>query len=101
MPRGLDYALTNAHVKRLALDINNEPIGVAHSNPLLDSRQYEVEYADGYSETLSANVIAENLLSQVDDDGYRQRMFTEISDHRVLPNAVPKADRKFTTARGL
>ena len=59
MSRGSDHALTNARVKRRALDINNEPIGVAHSNPLLDSRQYEVEYANGYSETMSANVIAE------------------------------------------
>ena len=47
MPRGPDHALANAHVKRRAVDINNEPVGVAHNNPLLDSRQYEVEYEDG------------------------------------------------------
>ena len=74
---------------------------MAHNNPLLDSRQYEIEYDDGYSEILSANIIAENLLSQVDEEGHRHRMFAEISEHRVLPSAITKKDGMFTTARGL
>lgn len=57
MPRGPDHSLANAHLKRRTVDVNNEHIGVAHQNPLLDSHQYEVEYEDSYSETLSVNII--------------------------------------------
>ena len=58
--------------KEKALELNGEPIGKAHKNPLLDSRQFEVEYIDGTTEILSANIIAENILAQVDDQGQRQ-----------------------------
>ena len=40
-----------------------------HSNPILDTRVYEVEFPDGQVMEYAANVIAENLYSQVDQDG--------------------------------
>ena len=49
-----------------------------------------VEYTDGESEIMTANVIAENILSQVDDYGYSQRQLDEILDHRTTEDAVPK-----------
>ena len=64
------------------MNTDGEPIGKAHKNPLLDSRQFEVEYIDGTIEILSANIIAENILSQVDDEGQRQLLLDEIVDHR-------------------
>ena len=59
----------------------------AHKNPLLDSRQFEVEYIDGTTEILSANEIAENILLQVDDQGQRQLVLDEIIDHRKNKDA--------------
>ena len=38
---------------------------------------------DGHEETMTANLIAEYLFSQVDDDGNRQVLLDEIIDHRV------------------
>ena len=70
MSRGQDYSLTSVCVKRRAVNTNNEPICLAHNNPLLDSRQYKVEYEDDYSEILTANIIAEILLPQVNEDGH-------------------------------
>ena len=63
---------------------NNEgtPIGVANSNPILDTRLYEVEYPDGHCAATSANIISENLLSQVDHDGHRALHFDVIIGHR-------------------
>ena len=78
-----------ARVKKRAMDDEGRPIGKSNNNPLLDYRQYEVVYEDGHSEILTANVIAENLLSQVDDRGHRRLMIDEIEDHRVDKNAVP------------
>ena len=53
------------------MDIDDVPIGKANVNPILDTRKYEVEFEDGTIEILSANVLAENILSQVDEEGHR------------------------------
>lgn len=100
LPRGADDALQYARVKRRAVGNDGIPIGCLHSNPLLDTRQYEVEFKDGSMETLSANIIAENLLAQVDEEGQRQMLLSEIVDHRVLPDAVPKEKGEFKTPHG-
>jgi hypothetical protein len=71
LPRGADDSLVHAHVKRRAVDVEGRPVGRASTNPLLGSRQYEVEFMDGESEILTANIIAENLLAQVDEEGHR------------------------------
>ena len=44
------------------------PIGRGHHNPLLDNRKYEVE-VEGIPHECAANMIAENLFSQVDSEG--------------------------------
>jgi hypothetical protein len=69
LPRGEDDRLIYAKVKRQAIDADGTPIGTAHENPALDSRQYEVEWLDGKKEILFANAIAENMFAQVDDEG--------------------------------
>ena len=93
--------MINATVKRRAVDSDGLPVGQYNDNPLLDSRVYEVEYSDGTSGKMSANIIAENLLSQVDEEGKRQMMIEEIIDHRVNDTAIPIKDGTFTTKNGL
>jgi hypothetical protein len=83
LPRGEDGTLIHATVRRRLNDEEGNPIGRSHSNPLLDSRKYEVIYADGEVDELTANVIAENLIAQIDEEGRRQMMLSEIIDHRV------------------
>ena len=67
--------------KRLK-DKEGRPIGITSDNPILDTRMYEVEYADGYKAATTANNIASNLFAQVDQDGNRFVLFDEIIDHR-------------------
>ena len=93
---GLHYA----RVKRRVIDADGTPVGVPNNNPLLDSRQYEVEFADGRSETLTANVIAENILAQVDEHGHRHMLIEEIEDHRTTKDAIPKNQGTYTTRSG-
>ena len=83
------------------MDDEGRPIGKSNNNPLLDYRQYEVVYEEGHSEIPTVNVIAENLLSQVDDQGHRRLMIDEIEDHRVDKNAVPISEGTYVTSRGL
>jgi hypothetical protein len=84
------------------MDEEGLPAGQASLNPpLMDSRKYEVEYADGHVEELTANIIAENLIAQVDDEGRRQMMLSEIIDHRVLPDAIPQSQGTYENAYGV
>jgi hypothetical protein len=54
-------AVTAATVKRRKLDGFGNATGKANTNPILDSRLYIVEFADGAEAEYSANVIAENM----------------------------------------
>ena len=59
------------------------PIINAAENPILDTRMYEVEYANGYKKSMTANTIAINLFSQVDQYGQRFLLFNAIIDLRT------------------
>jgi len=74
-------------VKR-AKGFDGRPIGRRHDNPLFDTRQYVVEFADGLVENYTANVIAENVVSQVDAEGHEYLLLKEIVDHRKDETAV-------------
>ena len=91
LARGEGREMIHATVRRRVNDKEGNPEGRAHSNPLLDSRKYEVEYSDGCVDELTANVIAENLIPQINEEGRRQMVMAEIMDHRVLPDALPLA----------
>ncbi|KAI2500086.1 Reverse transcriptase (RNA-dependent DNA polymerase) [Fragilaria crotonensis] len=101
LPRGDDGEMIHGRVTKRMRDEEGRPIGTAHNNPLLDSRRYEVEYVDGNVEELTANIIAENLIAQVDDEGRRQMMFEEIIDHRTTPEAVPKSQGTYMNQYGV
>ena len=56
---------------------------------------------DGTTEVLTANIIAENLLAQVDDQGHRHLMIDEIEDHRNNSDAITKEKGTIITPSGL
>ncbi|KAI2501830.1 Reverse transcriptase (RNA-dependent DNA polymerase) [Fragilaria crotonensis] len=91
LPRGDDGAMVHAKVIKRLKDNEGNPVGTVNANPLLDSRAYEVEFINGHVEELTANIIAENLIAQVDDEGHRQMMLEEILDHRTTREAIPKS----------
>jgi hypothetical protein len=90
LPRG-DSQLKGKVVAR-ARDSNNNPVGKANNNPILDTREYEVQFPDGSMDVYTANIIAENLYSQVMDDGSEMVILEEIIDHRKDGSAVSKDD---------
>ena len=53
------------------VDHDGKPIGVETPNSVTKTRLYAVEYLYGAVETLDANIIAENILSQIDEEGHR------------------------------
>jgi hypothetical protein len=49
---------------------------------MMDSREYELEFADGSKARANANLIAENFYSMVNEQGKVHNMFKGIIDHR-------------------
>ena len=56
---------------------------------------------DGTAEVLTANIIVENLLAQVDDQGHCHLMINEIEDHRNNSDAISKENGTILTPSGL
>ena len=54
-----------------------------NDNTILDLRMYKVKYRDGYVVAMSANVIAENLFTQVHQEGNRFVLIESIIDTRT------------------
>lgn len=68
-------------------------------NPILDSSVYEVQFSDGTTDEIAANVIAECMLSQVDVEGHHFQILKEISDHKKNWDAIPVSEG-FHTRKG-
>jgi hypothetical protein len=59
-------------------DVDGNPIGRYHPNPILDTSIHEVEFPDGLIQDYAANVLTEALYTQVDTDGNRWLLLKEI-----------------------
>ena len=57
-----------ATFRRHVEDLDGTKVGMYHRNPLIGTLEYELEYDDGTHNHYFANVIAENLYSQVDSE---------------------------------
>jgi hypothetical protein len=64
-----DGELKSARVRNRVKDADGRPTGKRNANPLLDTREYEVEFPDGSIDALQVNIIAENMFSQIDNKG--------------------------------
>ena len=89
-----------AQVIGRSTDGNGNPIGQYDANPIMNSRVYDVMSPDGSIQQYAANIIAENLYSQVDEEGHRYIMLDEIVDHRKNDDAVEKQDAFITNNYG-
>jgi hypothetical protein len=98
LPRG--GTMVKGCVAARKRDRDGNPIGLANSNPILDTRSYIVHFDNGDQTELTANMIAESLYSQCDPDGYEYILLDEIVDHRRTDTAIKLADQKVVCANG-
>ena len=98
LPRGGE--VLKAQVVARKRDSNGNPIGRAHSNPILDTREYVVEFEDGVQDEYAANLIAENMYSQIDEEGKTHMLLSEIVDHEADGRAMKIADGLYTDKQG-
>ena len=98
LPRG-DRTIKGRVAKRRMTN-DKTPVGVSHPNPMLDDRQYIVEMEDDSEMILTANTIAQNMLSQVDSEGRSYRLFEAIIGHRHDDTALFGDDAEVQSASG-
>ena len=71
-------------------DSEGKLIGHSRPNPILYTALYEVEFDDGTVEAYHANIVAEHIFEQVDDQGFTKRYIDEIIDHKSDQTAIQK-----------
>ena len=88
-------------VIKQALGLDGKVIGKYDDNPYLNSIMYEVELVDGRIKEYRANIIAENMLTQVDSDGFSLTLMEGIIDYKRDDSiATPKTEKYITTRSG-
>jgi hypothetical protein len=92
LPHGGELVRAKVMGRKRAAD--GTPVGVAHSNPILDTYEYEVSFPDGSTDCYAA------LYSQVDADGREFILMKEIVDHRLDGSAVPVDDAYYVDPNG-
>jgi hypothetical protein len=50
------------------------------------------EFPDGHLQEISANVIAEAIYNQIDDEGHNEQIFHDIIGHRFDSTALTKSE---------
>ena len=99
LQNGDDMSL--AKVLRRAIGPDGQLSGEYNDNPRLNSLIYEVEFPDGQIKEYAANVIADNILRQVDHEGYSTTLMAGIIDYKKDESvAIPKSDKWVVTKRG-
>jgi hypothetical protein len=66
--------------------------GRANTNPMLNSRTYEIEFPYGRSYEYTANVIAENMYAQFETKGNQFNIMDCIIDHKKDGHSIERAD---------
>lgn len=89
-----------ARVMGRTTDQNGAAHGTYNSNPILNTMTYDVSFDDGNVKEYAANIIAENLLNQVDDEGFTITRLQCILDHRKNEDAVSREDMYLKTRSG-
>ncbi len=92
VPRG--GTLMKGRVTSRKRDKDGNPVGLANTNPILDTREYTFTFNDGDETLLNANLIAEAMYVQCDPDGNRYVLLDSVIDHRRLDTAIRPSDKK-------
>ena len=72
----------NAKVIQHSIGPDGTIVGTYNDNPQMNSIVYDVEFPDGQVKEYSSNLIADNIISQVDNDGFSKSLLEAIVDYR-------------------
>ena len=69
-------------------DADGNSIGRKNYNPILDTREYRVDFDDGEVSELTEKIIAESMHAVCNDSGNKYQMMDSIVDYRKSYKAV-------------
>jgi hypothetical protein len=104
LPRsGEKGAESKALCKVLRRSVSNDgsTTGIYDENPALNTMIYDIQFPDGMIEQYGANIIAQNVMDQVEDSsGHYSARLKNVLDHRRQGNAVSKAKKYIYSRNG-
>ena len=89
-----------AKVLRRSVDEEGNLVGTFSDTPALNTLLYDVEFPDGAVKQYAANIIAQNILYQVDANGRHSHVLEGVIGHRKTGRAVEQDEAYITTRRG-
>ena len=90
-----------ARVSKRIKNFDGNLVGMANTNPILDTRQYLVEFLDEHEEAIHTNLTADHMYAQVDEESRQNFLLDETVDHRCDPNlAVSESDSYLSSNTG-
>ena len=97
LPSGSGKA--RGHVTNQVQDNGGNSMEHANPNPILESRQYVVEFEDSNDSELTANDIAQSVYAQYDPDGNQYLMLDSIVDLRRITTTLYYNHQNFVKNR--
>ena len=79
-------------VAKRSQGLDGEAVECANANPLFDTREYNFDFTDVSVDKYTSNIIAENMFTQVDDEGNQYLLINEITNHRKDNAAITISD---------
>ena len=90
----IDSEMKKGKVVRRAMGPDGKVTGTYNDNPILNTVLYNVEFPDRQVREYAANVVVENMLTQVDSNGFTLTMMKGIIDFKMDPAvAIPKDEK--------
>ena len=91
--------MTRGHVVARKRDKDSNVMGRSHTNSILDTRMYQVEFAGGVATELTANVIAVSMYAQCNSEGNEYLLLDVLVDYQKDNKTISISDQQ-TTVQG-
>jgi hypothetical protein len=92
--------LVKGRVTSQKRDKDDNPIGLANTNPILNTREYTLTFNNGNETVLNENLIAEAIYAQCNPDGNQYVLLGSIIDHQRLDTAIRASVQKVVQPNG-
>lgn len=82
----------HAKVTKKMKDHRDNPVGTTNEKPIKDTWMYGVEFHNGNTQAMSANVISENMLANIDEEEHRHILLDCITGLHSTNITIAKSD---------
>ena len=86
--------MARGHVVARSRDASGNIMGRSHTNPTLDTRTYQVEFAGGEVVELTTNVIAKSMYAQCNLEGNEYLLLDALVDYYKENKAISLSDQQ-------